>query len=126
MSVCPAARSWRASLRVMVAFQLLHQRWSALVLSGSRGLPPRERGMSSSMTVSVGSWWGASGLRGCPQSAQWVLVALMRATSWRRLCPFRLWGLMSLVRGMCTPPLRVNHVHPRPKQPGVSGKSEVS
>ena len=84
----------------MVDFQLLHQRCIALVLAGSRGLPPRERGMSSSMTVSAGSWCGALGLSGCPQSAQCVEVALMRATSCLRLCPFRLWGLMSLVRGM--------------------------
>lgn len=92
--VAPAAIAARASVSVIVDFQRLHERWSALQLLVASGLPPRDRGMSSSMTVSRGSRCGACGSSGCVQSAQCVSRAFTRATSCRRRCPLALWGLL--------------------------------
>ena len=88
----PSAKASRASASVIVDLKRLHALCMALVLSGSSGLPPLIRGMSSSMTVQSGSGHLASGFSGWPHRLQCVLVALMRRVSCLRRCTFRLVG----------------------------------
>lgn len=88
----PIAISFCASLIVIVDLKRLHALCIAFVLAGSSGDPPRLLGRSSSMTVAWSWGQGALGLRGWPHRAQWVAVALMRATSCRRRWPLALWA----------------------------------